>query len=194
MNQNMNSHKQITALCECSVMIAAAQVLGYLKLFRLPNGGSITLNMLPIFVICIRWGAAYGFASGAVFGLLQLVLDGGIGLGWESIFGDYLIAYTVLGTAGLIRANTLGKANLSVMTGSLARYAVAVIVGAVVWGKYMPDSFWGMPMNDPWIYSLLYNASYILPAMALCMIIVSVLWHPMKKYLHSMYEKTYFTK
>lgn len=172
------------ALCECAVMIAAAQVLGYLKLFRLPNGGSITLNMLPIFLICIRWGASYGFASGLIFGFMQLLFDGGAGFGWESILGDYLIAYMVLGTAGLLRVNKLGNAILSVLTGSAARYAVAVVVGATVWGEYMPDQFWGMAMNDPWIYSALYNASYIIPSAVICAIIIALLWGPMRKKLH----------
>lgn len=180
------NHNRIMALCECAVMIAAAQVLGYFKLFRLPNGGSITLNMLPIFMICIRWGAAYGFSSGLIFGLLQLLLDGGIGFGWQSILGDYLIAYTVLGTAGIIRSTDLKKAILSVFLGGLARYAVAVIVGATVWAEYMPDEFWGMTMNDPWFYSILYNASYILPATILCIIVTAILWKPMDKYLKRM--------
>lgn len=177
------SHRNVMALCECAILIAAAQVLGYLKLFRLPNGGSVTLNMLPIFLICIRWGAGYGFSSGLIFGLLQMLLDGGIGFGWESILGDYLIAYTVLGAAGMIRCDSLKKAVGTVLIGGLARYAVAVAVGAIVWGKYMPDSFWGMSMNDPWVYSALYNASYIIPSAALCCAVIAIMWKPMKKYL-----------
>ena len=43
-------------LCEGAIMIALAQILGYLKLYELPQGGSITLSMLPIFLFCSRWG------------------------------------------------------------------------------------------------------------------------------------------
>lgn len=182
MNQN-NKRMGIRAMCECGVLIAAAQILGYLKLFRLPNGGSVTLNMLPIFIIGIRWGCGYGFLSGFVFGLLQLLLDGGVGFGWQSILGDYLVAYTVLGFAGMIRKGSL-KANLgNIVLGSLARLAVAVIVGATVWAEYMPPEFWGMSMNDPWVYSFLYNASYIVPAMILCMAIAAILRGPMKSWM-----------
>lgn len=180
--KNKNSHTGIMALCECAVLIAAAQILGYLKLFRLPNGGSVTLNMLPILMICIRWGAGYGFASGLIFGLMQLLLDGGIGFGWQSILGDYIVAYTALGFAGIIHSDTLKKAVFSITLGGLARYTVAVIVGATVWAEYMPDEFWGLNMNNPWIYSTLYNASYIVPATILCIIVAVILWKTMNKY------------
>lgn len=181
--KNTNNRVAIRAMCECGVLIAAAQILGYLKLFRLPNGGSVTLNMLPIFIIGIRWGCGFGFLSGFVFGLLQLLLDGGIGFGWQSILGDYLVAYTVLGFAGMLRKDSL-KANLgNIALGSIARLAVAVFVGATVWAEYMPPEFWGMSMNSPWIYSLLYNASYIIPAMVLCMVVAAILRAPLKSWL-----------
>ena len=50
------SHLRLRALCEGAIFIALAQVLSYLKLFELPQGGSITIEMLPIFLYCARWG------------------------------------------------------------------------------------------------------------------------------------------
>ena len=46
----------LRCLCEGALLLALAQVLGYLKLWELPNGGSVTLSMLPIFLFCVRWG------------------------------------------------------------------------------------------------------------------------------------------
>lgn len=37
------SHLRLHALCEGAIFIALAQVLSYLKLFELPQGGSITI-------------------------------------------------------------------------------------------------------------------------------------------------------
>ena len=93
------SHLKLRALCEGAVLVALAQVLGYIKLFSLPNGGSITLNMLPIFLYCARWGFGPGIMASFVLSLLQLLLDGAFAWGWQSIIGDYIIAYTVLGIA-----------------------------------------------------------------------------------------------
>ena len=50
------SHLKLRALCEGAIMLALAQVLGYIKLWQLPNGGSVTLSMLPIFVYCVTLG------------------------------------------------------------------------------------------------------------------------------------------
>ena len=46
----------------------------------------------------------------------------------------------------------------------------------------MPDSFLGKPMTSPWIYSLLYNGSYMLPSIVLCLVLFAVLYKPLKKY------------
>lgn len=47
---------KVRALTEGAVMIAAATVLGYLRIFRFPFGGSVDLSLLPILVYCLRWG------------------------------------------------------------------------------------------------------------------------------------------
>ena len=44
----MKMRKQIRMLCEAAIMIALAQVLSYIKLMELPNGGSLTPAMFPI--------------------------------------------------------------------------------------------------------------------------------------------------
>lgn len=176
------SHLKLRALCEGAVFVALAQILGYIKLFSLPNGGSITLNMLPIFIFCARWGFAPGMLASFSLSLLQLLLDGAYAWGWQSIIGDYIIAYTVLGLAGLFHRQYSGFFTGTVV-GSLARFAVAYVVGAVVWGEYMPDRFFGMTMTSPWIYSALYNGSYLLVNMVLCLVVGVLLWKPLGKYI-----------
>ena len=96
---NSKSHLRIRALTEGAIFVAAAQILGYIKLFSLPNGGSITLNMLPIFIYCARWGFGYGMLASFVLSLLQLLLDGAYAWGWQSIIGDYILAYSLIGLA-----------------------------------------------------------------------------------------------
>ena len=54
MAKTKNSHLALRALCEGAIMVALAQILGYLKLFELPQGGSITVAMVPIIYIAYR--------------------------------------------------------------------------------------------------------------------------------------------
>ena len=93
----------LLSIVEGAIMVALAQVLGYLKLWQMPNGGSVTFVMLPIFVYCVRWGFGRGILAAFALAVLQFLLDGGLALGWQSIIGDYLVAFTVLGLAGLVR-------------------------------------------------------------------------------------------
>ena len=95
------SHLKLRALCEGAIMVALAQVLGYLKFFELPQGGSITIGMLPIFLYCARWGFGPGMLASIVYSVLQLLLDGAYAWGWQSMVGDYILAFSVLGLAGL---------------------------------------------------------------------------------------------
>ena len=94
----------LRALTEGAVFVALAQVIGYLKLFELPQGGSITVGMLPIFLYCARWGFGPGMLASFVFSILQLTLDGAYAWGWQSMLGDYIVAFTVLGLAGLFHS------------------------------------------------------------------------------------------
>jgi len=177
-----DSRRELRALCEGAVLVALAQILGYIKLFELPNGGSISLAMLPVFIYCARWGFGRGMLASFAFSLLQLLLDGAYAWGWQSIIGDYIVAFTVLGVAGLFHQYAKGFF-IGTVVGSLARFLVAWYVGAVVWGEYMPDSFFGMTMTSPWFYSLLYNGSYMLISMILCLAVGGLLWKPMGKYI-----------
>ena len=151
----------LRCLCEGAIMLALAQVLGYIKLWQLPNGGSVTLSMLPIFVFCIRWGFGPGLLVSFAFGLLQLFLDVAYSAGWQSIIGDYLLAFAVMGFAGLFKGKKNGIYWGSLL-GTFLRFLVHYVTGATLWAEWMPDEFFGMTMTSPWIYSALYNGSFLL--------------------------------
>ena len=172
----------LRALTEGAIFIALAQVISYLKLFELPQGGSITLGMLPIFIYCARWGFGPGMLASFVYSVLQLLLDGAYAWGWQSMLGDYILAFTVLGFAGLFHKMHYGFF-LGTVVGSVARFLVHYIVGATVWAEYMPETFFGMTMHSPWFYSLIYNGSYMILDMILCLLVGLLLWKPLGKYI-----------
>ena len=176
------SHLRLRALCEGAVLVALAQVLSYLKLFELPQGGSITIGMFPIFFYCVRWGFGPGMLASFAYALLQLFLDGAYAWGWQSMLGDYIFAFAVLGVAGLFWKKKNGFV-LGATAGCIARFLVHYVVGATVWAEYMPENFFGMTMTTPWFYSLLYNGFYMVIDMALCLVIFALLIKPLGKYL-----------
>ena len=133
---NTKSHKAIRMLCEGALMIALAEILSFLPLYKMAWGGSIDLAMLPIFVFCVRWGFGPGLLVSFAHALLQTLFEGGIAIGWQSILGDFLIAYTVLGLAGIFNNFYLGT-----LLGCAARFLVHYVVGATIWAAYMPDVF-----------------------------------------------------
>ncbi len=173
-------HYRLRALCEGAILIALAEILSFLPFYKLPWGGSIDLAMLPIIFGCVRWGFGPGMLMAVAHALLQTLFEGGIALGWQSIVGDFLLAYTVLGVAGLFR----GKFAIAAVVSCVLRFLVHYVVGATIWAEYMPEEFFGLTMTTPWLYSALYNGAYMLPDLLLVLAAgILLLKTPAKKYL-----------
>ena len=146
-----------------------------------PMGGCLW-SMIPLVLYAVRWGLGAGLLGGFAFGVLQFMFDGGFAIGWQSIVGDYLVAFTVLGLAGLVKGKKWGIFAGTVV-GCVARFLVHYVVGATVWAEYMPETFFGLTMTTPWFYSALYNGSFMLIDMVLVLVIGALLWKPLKKYI-----------
>ena len=176
------SNFTLRALCEGAIFIALATILSLLPIWKMPQGGSFDLAMLPIIIFCVRWGLGPALAMGFVYGVIQFMLDGGVALAWQSIVGDYLVAYTVLGLAGLGKGMKNGFF-IGTLIGCTARFLVHYVVGATVWASWMPERFFNMTMTTPWLYSALYNGAYMLIDMVAILIVGALVWKPLGKYL-----------
>lgn len=100
---------------------------------------------------------------------------------------DYFIAFAVIGSAGIFR-NIIKKPALSLSVGaafaSILRYTIHTISGVILYGSYAEwfftqDGFysWGETIITSYsgialsiVYSLIYNASYMLPEAILSII------------------------
>ena len=176
-------HRNIRSLCEGALFIAFAQILSYIRLLpNLPNGGSITLAMFPIILFSVRWGVGKGLCAGFVYGLLQMIFDGAYAWGWQSMLLDYLVAFTPLGLAGLFKGKSWGIFP-GVLIACTARFIVHFISGITIYKILVPTEVPGIgTFDDPTIYSLVYNGSYLLPSMLLVLAAATVLYVPLKKY------------
>lgn len=163
-------------LAEAGLLLALAQILSYVKVYEAPFGGSVTAgSMIPIILFALRWGAGWGVVVGAVYGVMQFFLGGEIySYHIVSILFDYLVAFGMLGLAGLFKG-TMKGVFAGTFIGIFGRFICHIISGVIVWASYAPE---GM---NPWIYSVLYNGSYLLPEFILSMLILWFLYKPLIK-------------
>ena len=180
--KNTNFHFRVRMLCEGAMMVALAQVLSYIKLMELPNGGSLTPAMFPIILFAVRWGLTPGLMAGFTFGLLQLIFDGAYAWGWQSMLLDYLVAFTPLGLAGLFKGKKWGIF-VGTVVGCLGRFVVHYISGVTIYKILAPTEFMKWTFTSPSAYSLVYNGSYMLPNTIIALVIAAVLYKPLKKYI-----------
>ena len=175
-----NTSKTTRALVEGALMVAAAEALGFIKIWHMPEGGSVSLMMLPIVLYALRWGMGQGLLAGCALGIIDFMLGGGIAIGWQSSLGDYVVACTLIGLAGVGHNKPgVGGVVLGSAVGCLGRYAAVWVTGATLWGEYMYDIY-GLPMNNEWVYSALYNLPTLVSGV-LTTIIAVLLIKPMQR-------------
>lgn len=163
------SSSRVRLLVEIALVVALAAVLNSLKLWRMPQGGTFSLGMLPLFVLAIRRGPVVGIAAGALYGIVDFFVDPYPPVHWIQFALDYPLAYAGVGLAGLlsgpVRAARLrGSRSWAVLLaggiglGALARYAVHVVSGIVFFAEYAT--------GPVLLYSLGYNLYVPLSAAA----------------------------
>ncbi|HPY36576.1 MAG TPA: energy-coupled thiamine transporter ThiT [Clostridia bacterium] len=152
------------ALC-----VALSFILSYLRLFRMPQGGSLTIaSMLPIALYSQWFGLKRGLLAGAAFGFLQLLQDAYI-VHLLQLLLDYPLAFMCVGLAGLFPNNL----PLGLLAGGLGRILCSTLSGAIFFAQFSPE---GM---NPWAYSFVYNALALGPDQLIC--IVLALMPPVKR-------------
>ncbi len=155
----------IGAMC-----IAIAFVLGCIRLFRMPQGGSITpAAMLPLVMFMLACGPLQGFVVGCAFGLLQLITDPYV-IHPVQLLVDYPLAYgaMILGCiAAVLPIKKPWKLPVAVLLAGVGRYAMAVLSGAVFFAEYAGE-------QNAWIYSLGYNISYLGPDTLVCAVVACI--------------------
>lgn len=172
----MNSKK----LALVGVMIALAAALEVVVMFlpSLPQGGRISLSLLPIFVIAYKEGPALGLLSGFIFGLVNFMLSGFQIYGvWQSFFLDYLFAFGLVGLSGFIFMINKDSRLIfisGILLGSFMRFLMHYLSGVILFGEFAPE---GTPAA---LYSLTYNASYMIPSALLLMVIGFLLFKQIK--------------
>ena len=149
---------RVRIITETIVMVALAGALYLIKIFTLPQGGSVTLgSMVPIFLLALRRGPRIGIIGGVAFGLVALVED--VYSGVEVIFYpaqvilDYPLAFGLLGLAGFFQKIPI----LGVGVGIAGRFCSHFFSGVLFFASYAPAGV------SPFIYSAVYNGGFLIP-------------------------------
>lgn len=170
-NTTLSTHDKIVRLAASGIMIALATVLSLVTIVKMPLGGSLTpVSMLPICMIAIIYGTGWGLGTAFAYALVQLIIDFSAALTWglsvpalvACFVFDYILAFTVLGFAGLFRKKGTAGILGGVVLALLLRYLCHIISGGTVFAVWMPEEW-----SDPWIYAAAYNGAFMLPELVL---------------------------
>lgn len=157
-------------LAYCAMAMALAYVTSFIKVFKLPYGGSVTLLSMLFIVLVANWyGVRTGVLVGFAYGILQFLQEPYF-LSLFQVCCDYVLAFAALGLAGLLR----GRKN-----GLLYGYILAVLArgffhslgGYLYWMDYMPDNF---PKSLTAVYPIVYNYSYLLAEGVITVVLLKV--------------------
>ena len=184
-----NKKQYVYKLTVASIFIALATVLSLIKIFSVPLGGSVTLlSMLPIimlpFMLGFKWGIGCSFVYSVIQLLLGITLDGLLGWGLTpvmligTIMLDYILAFTVLGLAGIFqRKGTVGMV-LGTSAVILLRFLCHFISGVVIFKQLEQFELFGKLFSGrPALYSLCYNGLYMLPELVITVIVAAIVFN-----------------
>ena len=144
-------------LVTCAVALALAYVTSYIKIFKLPFGGSVTLfSMLFIVLIGYWYGIKVGILTGLVYGIFQFLQEPYV-LSFFQVCCDYILAFGAMGLSGLFTKSR--------------KHGLHALGGYLYWMDYMPDNF---PKSLTALYPIIYNYSYILLEGVLTIVVISI--------------------
>ncbi len=176
--ENQKTKKMV----EAGVMIALSFLLSQIKLFKAPQGGSVTAgSMIPIILFSLRWGWKPGILAGATFGILKMLLGGYIVSPVQAIL-EYPLAFGLLGLSGIFsdalknaQEGYFGKILGATFLAIIGRFICHVVAGVVFFGENFPT------LSSSLRNSLVYNSSYLIPEFIISGIILFLIWKPINK-------------
>lgn len=153
-------------LVSVALLAALCLVLSQIKVLEMPSGGSITLYLVPIFVIAYYRDLKLTFMAGIVSGMLQIMFGGHV-LNFFQVILDYIFPLTIICMA---RIWPVRNFYLQLIISCLFAYGSYVLSGMI---------FFGTPL----FASAIYNATYFVPTVAVSLVIIRLLLPRIKRYI-----------
>lgn len=195
----------VKTIAEIAIFSALGYVLDFLAgiysspLF--PNGGSLGIAMVCVFIIAYRRGFLPGIITGLIMGLLDIadgfyvVSGANVWMTFLQVALDYWIAYPLVGFAGVFarlakQADSGTKRTMYIifgcLLGGLLKYMSHVLSGAIFWGSDSGSYAWDFKDSTigPWAYSFIYNIAYMGPDIFLSTMVTCILVRVWPKMIH----------
>lgn len=177
-------------LVESAIMIAIGTILSMITIaspWKL--GGGITVcSMLPLVILSFRHGTKVGVFASCVYGLIQMIIGfsnvqyaTNFIMAMGIVLFDYIVAFGVVGFSAIFKP-LMKNGLLSIIAGVVftftLRFLCHFVTGVWIWEALWPNELgWAASL-----WSLAYNASYMLPEIILTCIVISATYKPLKKY------------
>lgn len=155
-----------------AISIALAAVLNLFK-YSMPQGGSFSLDMVPIMFISLFLGVIPGMIAGAIYGFVDLMMNPQVFHPAQLIL-DYPLAFGLVGLAGIAKGRGAPAVGAAVFFAGLLRFSAHLISGVIFFASYAGD-------QNVWIYSAAYNGPYMFVSTIAAIPIVIVLLKAMKQ-------------
>lgn len=173
-------------LATAGITVAMSFGLSYIKLFEMPQGGSITLvSLLPIMIFSYLYGTKKGVFVCFVYGILQAIQDPWL-IHPAQFLLDYPVAFAAIGLTGLFNGNKKlqNYPQISFIAGgiiaSIARFLSHVLSGVFAFAVYAGD-------GNVWAYSLGYN-SFVFIDIAITLVVGALVFSS-KSFLNEMQKR-----
>lgn len=167
---------------EIGLTIALAAVLSFIAVWEMPQGGSVSFVMMPLFVLALLRGPVVGLVAGGLYGVVDFILKPYF-FHPAQVALDYPIAYALCGLAGLFAARWAAEAGAGrvgralwtaavpgIVVGALGRYAAHVLSGVVFFASYAVEAG-----QAPFVYSAAYNSFVLVSAVGCALVAFPVL-------------------
>ncbi len=201
-NIGRNTEVITTKLTVSAIMVALSTVLSFIKFADLPYGGSVTLfSFVPILFVGYAYGAKWGFCTGLVHGILQMIFGisgsvAGAGFKWWQVILcallDYLVAFALLGTSGMFK-KSIKNPQVSLAVGTfvacMLKYLSHAASGFILFKGYAEWFFtdgagaaYGSAVLEKFsgnslglLYTFVYNGLFSIPEMIISIVMAVIL-------------------
>ncbi|MGM0607763.1 MAG: energy-coupled thiamine transporter ThiT [Candidatus Muiribacteriota bacterium] len=161
-------NKKLVILIEIALTVAIALILSKIRIWKMPQGGSITLEVLPLAFFAYRRGFSRALFSGLLYGLVSLMFMENPIVHFFQPFFDYIFPALSIAICGLGKDKDLYVKEFLLFFAFIFKFLFHFTSGVIFFGHYAPKG------QSAYIYSAIYNISYIGPAAVAVMILIYV--------------------
>ena len=159
-------------LAYAGICIAASFALSFVKFKFIPSGSITVASLVPVLLYAYFFGTASGLLVGVIHGLLQFIESAWL-YNWTTFLLDYPIAFASIAMMGVAKKfikKELPALTVGVLLAYLCRFLAHLISGFIFFGGGIIET--SIPHSNMFLYSFLYQISYVGPDMIIALVVV----------------------